>query len=198
MAGEQNNSSVRPDESTVVQSFSADLDSMFGLGEGPAFGQLAQDVQQKQQTVTSASSELEKLEAKLRETEQRLAAATGGGGSTSSGRTPAPNTGAPRSSQPPNPRQATSGAAAAAAANPPAPTGPPPPPPPHQHQQQQQQANPYTNNDRVSSRPTQPSREDTQTLMSHVPGGLPETPRREYTGGGSSNEYVMVDRGASR
>ncbi|KAI7225042.1 hypothetical protein KC330_g9204, partial [Hortaea werneckii] len=76
MAGEQN-TSVRPDESTVVQSFSADLDSMFGLGEGPAFGQLAQDVQQKQQTVTSASSELEKLEAKLRETEQRLAAARG-------------------------------------------------------------------------------------------------------------------------
>ncbi|KAI7154217.1 hypothetical protein KC349_g7783 [Hortaea werneckii] len=178
MAGEQN-TSVRPDESTVVQSFSADLDSMFGLGEGPAFGQLAQDVQQKQQTVTSASTELEKLEAKLRETEQRLAAARG----TSPGRT-APNTGAPRS-QPP--RQATSGA------NPPAPSGPPPPPPPHQ-QQQQQQANPYAN-ERGSSRPQAP-REDTQTLMSHVPGGLPETPRREYTGG--SNEYVMVDRGASR
>ncbi|KAI6916343.1 hypothetical protein D0869_13273 [Hortaea werneckii] len=186
MAGEQNPSSVRPDESTVVQSFSADLDSMFGLGEGPAFGQLAQDVQQKQQTVTSASSELEKLEAKLRETEQRLAAARG----TSPGRA-APNTGAPRS-QPPA-RQATSGAAA----NPPAPSGPPPPPPPHQQQQQQQQqANPYAN-ERGSSRPQAP-REDTQTLMSHVPGGLPETPRREYTGGSSSNEYVMVDRGASR
>ncbi|KAI7198108.1 hypothetical protein KC343_g15072 [Hortaea werneckii] len=191
MAGEQNNSSVRPDESTVVQSFSADLDSMFGLGEGPAFGQLAQDVQQKQQTVTSASSELEKLEAKLRETEQRLAAATGG--TSSSGRTPAPNTGAPRSSQPPNPRQATSGAAA-----PPAPSGPPPPPPPHQQQpqQQQQQTPPYaTERPTPGSRPQQPAREDTQTLMSHVPGGLPETPRREYTG---SNEYVMVDRGASR
>ncbi|KAI6863584.1 hypothetical protein KC343_g3516 [Hortaea werneckii] len=189
MAGEQNNSSMRPDESTVVQSFSADLDSMFGLGEGPAFGQLAQDVQQKQQTVTSASSELEKLEAKLRETEQRLAAATGG--TSSSGRTPAPNTGTPRSSQPPNPRQATSGAAAA----PPAPSGPPPPPPPHQ-QQQQQQTPPYaTERPTPGSRPQAP-REDTQTLMSHVPGGLPETPRREYTG--SSNEYVMVDRGASR
>ncbi|KAI7272281.1 hypothetical protein KC345_g7110 [Hortaea werneckii] len=186
MAGEQNTSSVRPDESTVVQSFSADLDSMFGLGEGPAFGQLAQDVQQKQQTVTSASSELEKLEAKLRETEQRLAAATGG--TSSSGRTPAPNTGAPRSSQPPNPRQATSGAAAAA---PPAPSGPPPPPPPHQQQQQQQ----TTERPTPGTRPQAP-REDTQTLMSHVPGGLPETPRREYTG--SSNEYVMVDRGASR
>ncbi|KAI6920081.1 hypothetical protein KC355_g17302, partial [Hortaea werneckii] len=171
MAGEQNTSSVRPDESTVVQSFSADLDSMFGLGEGPAFGQLAQDVQQKQQTVTSASSELEKLEAKLRETEQRLAAARG----TSPGRT-APNTGAPRSHPT---RQATSGA------NPPAPSGPPPPPPPHQQQQQQQQqANPYAN-ERGSSRPRAP-REDTQTLMSHVPGGLPETPRREYTGGSSN------------
>ncbi|GAB1736425.1 hypothetical protein NU219Hw_g7575t1 [Hortaea werneckii] len=193
MAGEQNTSSVRPDESTVVQSFSADLDSMFGLGEGPAFGQLAQDVQQKQQTVTSASSELEKLEAKLRETEQRLAAARG----TSPGRT-APNTGAPRSQPPhPSPRQATSGASAAA---PPAPSGPPPPPPPHQQQQQQQQqANPYANDERggSSTRPHAPPREDTQTLMSHVPGGLPETPRREYTGGGS-NEYVMVDRGASR
>ncbi|RMY69460.1 hypothetical protein D0862_14869 [Hortaea werneckii] len=184
MAGEQNTSSVRPDESTVVQSFSADLDSMFGLGEGPAFGQLAQDVQQKQQTVTSASSELEKLEAKLRETEQRLAAARG----TSPGRTAptAPNTDAPRS-QPP--RQATGGA------NPPAPSGPPPPPPPPPHQQQQQQANPYANERGSSTRPHAP-REDTQTLMSHVPGGLPETPRREYTGG--SNEYVMVDRGASR
>ncbi|TKA32918.1 hypothetical protein B0A50_01144 [Salinomyces thailandicus] len=173
MAEEQNTGtgSLRP-ESTLVQNFSADLDSMFGLGEGPAVGQLAENVQQKQQTVTTASTELEKLEAKLRETEQRLAQARGDSPSRAQA-----NSGAPRSSS--NSAEPTTNTTNHAGAS----------QTPAQHQQTHAADWPP-----AGGRP-QPSREDTKTLMAGMPGALPETPRREYSG---SNEYVMVDRGAGR
>ncbi|KAK5175019.1 uncharacterized protein LTR77_000155 [Saxophila tyrrhenica] len=79
--------------STVAQSFADDLDSMFGLGmggssvrttegaapaaEGSGNGEglntLSETVEAKKEKVTSGQTELEKLEARLRETEQRLA-----------------------------------------------------------------------------------------------------------------------------
>ncbi|KAK4548037.1 hypothetical protein LTR36_010757 [Oleoguttula mirabilis] len=67
-------------QSTIVQSFATDLDSMFGLSSGavPAssdqgVGQLEQNVEEKKQTVTEASRDLQALEAKLREMEAKLA-----------------------------------------------------------------------------------------------------------------------------
>ncbi|TKA74558.1 hypothetical protein B0A55_04446 [Friedmanniomyces simplex] len=66
----------RPSQSAVpqpniVQSFSQDLDSMFGLD--PGVGHLEQTVEQKKQIVTSGHQQLQELEARLRETEERLA-----------------------------------------------------------------------------------------------------------------------------
>lgn len=74
--------------STVAQNFAADLDSMFGLNTS-SVATLSQNVEEKyampmtdydstlianrKANVTSGQSELEQLEAKLRETEQRLA-----------------------------------------------------------------------------------------------------------------------------
>ncbi|KXL48878.1 hypothetical protein M433DRAFT_141878 [Acidomyces richmondensis BFW] len=79
-------------ESTLVQSFSADLDSMFGLG-GPV-GELEQTVEEKKQGLNSASNELQQLEARLRETEERLAKVSRG---NSPARPVQPNTSLPRS-----------------------------------------------------------------------------------------------------
>ncbi|KAK3056890.1 hypothetical protein LTR09_001928 [Extremus antarcticus] len=62
--------------STVAQSFAADLDSMFGLSTGGPSGgleTLSQTVEEKKEKVSSGQTELEQLEARLRETEQRLA-----------------------------------------------------------------------------------------------------------------------------
>lgn len=173
-------------QSTIVQSFSADLDSMFGLGSGePSVGvdHLEQTVEEKyvrlyarpkalcltarrKQVVTSASTELQKLEAKLRETEQRLAQVARG----SSPQRQA-NTGAPRSY--PEKQQAMSGAPGPSplAQKPTYPADRPP----------------------TGSRP-QATREDTRTLMAGMPGAMPETPR-QYSG---SNDYVMVDRSSGR
>ncbi|KAK3681543.1 hypothetical protein LTR37_020851 [Vermiconidia calcicola] len=76
-SGSAQNSSYKHSRmtSTVAQSFAGELDSMFGLGMGTGAGidTLSQTVEQKKATVNSGQSELEKLEAKLRETEQRLA-----------------------------------------------------------------------------------------------------------------------------
>ncbi|KAH9826991.1 hypothetical protein Tdes44962_MAKER03223 [Teratosphaeria destructans] len=90
-------------ESTIVQSFSADLDSMFGLGGGADVGQLEQTVEEKKQGLSDADRQLQELEAKLRETEQRLA-------QVSRGNSPArqTNAGAARSA-PPVPQQHESG-----------------------------------------------------------------------------------------
>ncbi|KAF2768209.1 hypothetical protein EJ03DRAFT_328573, partial [Teratosphaeria nubilosa] len=85
--------------STIVQSFSADLDSMFGLGGPVNVGQLEQTVEEKKQGLSDADRQLQELEAKLRETEQRLA-------QVSRGNSPARQTdaGAVRSA-PPIPQQ---------------------------------------------------------------------------------------------
>ncbi|EMF17512.1 uncharacterized protein SEPMUDRAFT_146511 [Sphaerulina musiva SO2202] len=60
---------ARP-ESTIAQTFAADLDSMFGLGE---VDELSKTIEQKKSTVTTGQQQLQELEARLRETEQRLA-----------------------------------------------------------------------------------------------------------------------------
>ncbi|KAI5369587.1 hypothetical protein Slin15195_G004620 [Septoria linicola] len=60
---------ARP-ESTIAQSFAADLDSMFGLGE---MDTLSRTIEEKKSTVSTGQLQLQELEARLRETEQRLA-----------------------------------------------------------------------------------------------------------------------------
>ncbi|KAK5136835.1 hypothetical protein LTR08_001757 [Meristemomyces frigidus] len=89
MTDRQQHATRRP-ASTVVESFSADLDSMFGLREGAEgsaranpsglvnVDELEQTVEDKKQVVTEASSQLQALEARLRDAEQRLARAKGG------------------------------------------------------------------------------------------------------------------------
>ncbi|KAF2214639.1 hypothetical protein CERZMDRAFT_110249 [Cercospora zeae-maydis SCOH1-5] len=57
-------------ESTIAQNFAADLDSMFGLGE---VDDLSRTIEEKKYTVSSGQQQLQELEARLRETEQRLA-----------------------------------------------------------------------------------------------------------------------------
>ncbi|KAF2862557.1 hypothetical protein K470DRAFT_268889 [Piedraia hortae CBS 480.64] len=64
-------------QSTVVQNFSDDLDSMFGLQSPGTLGRLAETVQLKKQVLNTADRELQDLEARLRETERRLAQVSG-------------------------------------------------------------------------------------------------------------------------
>ncbi|KAF2479138.1 hypothetical protein BDY17DRAFT_305039 [Neohortaea acidophila] len=67
--GRREDSTAQAD-SSVVQNFATDLDSMFGLSHGIAT--LSQTVEEKKASVSSGQSELEALEARLRETEDRL------------------------------------------------------------------------------------------------------------------------------
>ncbi|EME48618.1 hypothetical protein DOTSEDRAFT_67602 [Dothistroma septosporum NZE10] len=62
---------TRP-ESTIAQNFASDLDAMFGLDSG-GVDDLHRTVEQKKQVVTTGEQQLQELEAKLRETEERLA-----------------------------------------------------------------------------------------------------------------------------
>ncbi|KAK8217335.1 hypothetical protein M8818_001588 [Zalaria obscura] len=57
--------------SNVAQSFSEDLDAVFGMNA--QLRGLASTVEEKKRTVSSQSQELAELDAKLRETEERLA-----------------------------------------------------------------------------------------------------------------------------
>jgi len=61
--------SGRP-QSTIARNFSADLDNLFNIDGG--LDTLDRTVLQKKQAVSSHTQELEALEAKLRETEERL------------------------------------------------------------------------------------------------------------------------------
>ncbi|THV84830.1 hypothetical protein D6D27_07961 [Aureobasidium pullulans] len=65
---------ARP-ESIAARNFSDDLDSLFGLNSGTTLGNLSFTVQEKKRTVTTREEELAAIEARLRETEQRLAQA---------------------------------------------------------------------------------------------------------------------------
>lgn len=117
--------------------------------------------------MTSTQQQLEELEAKLRETEHRLA-------QVSRGNSPArqANTGVPRTS-PDKQSQSVPGAAAITSPLANKPTFPADRPP------------------TADSRP-QNTREDTANAMvAGMPGGMPQTPSRGYSG---SSEYVMVDR----
>lgn len=132
-------------------------------------------VSHRKQNVSSGQSELEKLEAKLRETEQRLAKVS-------------------RQNSPSRQvRQDTQSGALRDR-------------PPQGQGEQQAQAHP------LSQKPTYPEdrppttegslsrpqagRENTQQLMSGMPGAMPQTPpANQYNG---REDYVMVDNGNAR
>ncbi|KAF2199629.1 hypothetical protein GQ43DRAFT_111086 [Delitschia confertaspora ATCC 74209] len=57
-------------QSTLAQNFSAALDDLFQINGG--LDALSKNVHRRKQTVTIQTSELEQLEARLRETEERL------------------------------------------------------------------------------------------------------------------------------
>ncbi|KAG9631636.1 hypothetical protein KCU98_g3279, partial [Aureobasidium melanogenum] len=65
---------ARP-ESIAARNFSDDLDSLFGLNSGTTLGNLSFTVQEKKRTVSTREEELAEIEARLRETEERLARA---------------------------------------------------------------------------------------------------------------------------
>ncbi|KAI4744734.1 hypothetical protein E4T50_04911 [Aureobasidium sp. EXF-12298] len=65
---------ARP-ESIAARNFSDDLDSLFGLNSGTTLGNLSFTVEEKKRTVSTREEELAAIEARLRETEQRLARA---------------------------------------------------------------------------------------------------------------------------
>ncbi|KAI5270022.1 hypothetical protein E4T47_06525 [Aureobasidium subglaciale] len=65
---------ARP-ESIAARNFSDDLDSLFGLNSGTTLGNLSYTVAEKKRTVSTREEELAAIEARLRETEQRLAQA---------------------------------------------------------------------------------------------------------------------------
>ncbi|KAH0353293.1 hypothetical protein KCU83_g3308, partial [Aureobasidium melanogenum] len=65
---------TRP-ESIAARNFSDDLDSLFGLNSGTTLGNLSFTVQEKKRTVSTREEELAEIEARLRETEERLARA---------------------------------------------------------------------------------------------------------------------------
>jgi hypothetical protein len=121
--------------------------------------------QHRKQNVSSGQSELEKLEAKLRETEQRLAKVS-------------------RQNSPS--RQADTGAAKenapvyAAAEK-------------QLHPLAQRPTYPEDRPPTGASRP-QTGRENTQQMMSKMPGAMPEDP--EQVNG--RDDYVMVDNGGAR
>ncbi|KAF2829814.1 hypothetical protein CC86DRAFT_367741 [Ophiobolus disseminans] len=63
-------------QSTIARNFMTELDSLFGLAEGD-LDSLDKNVHQKKQAVTTQTQELEALEARLREAEDRLKQASG-------------------------------------------------------------------------------------------------------------------------
>lgn len=84
-------------QSTLAQNFSAALDDLFKIDGG--LDDLSKHVHQRKQTVTIQSEELQALEARLRETEERLKRAKTSPPSSdrknSQRRTPAPESGSP-------------------------------------------------------------------------------------------------------
>lgn len=135
-------------------------------------------VHNRKQNVTSGQSELEQLEARLRETEQRLAKVS---------RQNSP-------SRPANPG-ATDVWAKEGAENT-APPGRAAPKQPHPFSQK-----PTYPDDRPPTAPrtanTRPEgeRQNTQEMVSGMPGAMPETPGQQANG---RDDYVMVENGSER
>ncbi|WPH03399.1 Hypothetical protein R9X50_00627800 [Acrodontium crateriforme] len=71
MAAQDSNKDASKRQSTLLETFTADLDSMFGLT--PEVQELSQHVESRRQEVSSGERELQEIEARLRETERRLA-----------------------------------------------------------------------------------------------------------------------------
>lgn len=122
----------------------------------------------RKQTVTTGEQQLQELEAKLRETEERLARV-----SRQNSPSRQVNTAVPRTHS--ESKQATDGAAK------PSPLA-------------QKPIYPADRAPTAGERPPT-ERADTQEMMRNIPGALPETPQSQY---GGSNEYVMVDRNAGQ
>ena len=120
--------------------------------------------------MTTGQSELEQLEARLRETEQRLARVS-------------------RQNSPSRPQQATSGATAADKNNTAALRG----------DGEQRQPHPLAQKPTFpADRPPTGKRQDTQQMMKDMPGAMPGTPGAGTPGAGRGEDYVMVDEGRQR
>ncbi|KAM3418851.1 hypothetical protein BST61_g4814 [Cercospora zeina] len=148
-------------ESTIAQNFAADLDSMFGLGE---VDDLSRTIEEKKYTVSSGQQQLQELEARLRETEQRLA-------KVSRQSSPAPGDKADSKAH----TNGTHAAEASASRLSPLaqkPTYPADRPP-------------------TADRPPS-KRANTDTLTANMPGAMPQSPSPHYHG--NNNDYIMVDR----
>jgi hypothetical protein len=117
----------------------------------------------RKQTISSKAAELEELEAKLRDAEERLAKSRNASPARQA------NVGAPRNPASTNPQQQSTDLGQKAG-----------------HPLAQQPSYPP---DRPSTQ-----RENTQALMSGMPGYLPTATPQEYAG---REEYVVVDKNAS-
>ncbi|KAK3320540.1 hypothetical protein B0T19DRAFT_465352 [Cercophora scortea] len=154
----------RRPQSTIARSFSQELGDIFRIENSIA--DLDEKVNKRKQQITTQTSELEALEARIREMEARLKGQlpNSAESSSSSSSSSNPNLLRPSGSSPQRTRPAVGNAFAA-------PTGPPPPPPAKNQGradvQQQQQQHKYGG----SSRPGT-ARQSQQA----VPGALPPTP----------------------
>nr|POE46906.1 hypothetical protein CFP56_00238 [Quercus suber] len=157
-------------ESTIVQSFSADLDSMFGLNS--EVDDLQQTVERKKSTVSSSERELLELEARLRETEERLAR-------VSNSRHASPS----RAPPPPPPTSA-------------------PPPQPQQHPLAQRPTYPDSRPPTAPRPQSQRAPDTQTLMQGMPgalpPDNPPPEPPKYATSSGTANEYVMVERGGAR
>lgn len=126
----------------------------------------------RKRNVSNSAKELEELEARLKETEQRLAKVSRNSSPSRSGQPqPAANTSASRQ------QQATEAGASRLSPLGQVPTYPADRPPTG-----------------GGGRP-QAGRGETKEMMSNMPGQMPETPR---THSGRGDDYVMVDRSGER
>ncbi|PPJ56368.1 hypothetical protein CBER1_00658 [Cercospora berteroae] len=152
-------------ESTIAQNFAADLDSMFGLGE---VDDLSRTIEEKKYTVSSGQQQLQELEARLRETEQRLA-------KVSRQSSPAPRGDNADSKPYTNGIHTSEGPATRPSPLAQKPTYPADRPP-------------------TADRPPS-KRADTDKLAASIPGALQPSPSPHYH---SNNDYIMVDRNGAQ
>ncbi|KAK6439046.1 hypothetical protein LTR95_004744 [Oleoguttula sp. CCFEE 5521] len=177
-------SSSSGSEAAIVQSFAADLDDMFGLEPTASrpvdVEHLSQTVNEKKQTLSTKDGELQELEARIRETEERLArvsrnASPARGAEASVGAAPPSYSSPSAQSTHLAPPQMSSPSTVSTGGEVPTPT----------HQSPATSQPPYTAAERPNA-----GRMDTQTLMQGMPGALPQTPKQEWGGNG---DYVMVE-----
>ncbi|KAI9665655.1 MAG: hypothetical protein M1821_003589 [Bathelium mastoideum] len=166
--------SGRP-QSTIAQSFSAQLDDIFDMSGN--LDSLSENVEQKKRTVDTHNQELEALEARLRETEERLKVVTT---SQPGSRSPSQRRDAERTqNQTP---LATNAASKAADFN-----------RSHRGYAEQDTMAGASQQPRPSSAYNQRTNSSSKAnaySMPPMPGGMPDTP----TSHSSAKDYVMVNR----